>query len=124
MEAAKANTLPNLLYCQNESSESGKISILSETGSLKFYLLYSLTLLNINVLNIYYKYHHSTKLYQKISRVCCRLYCYECAGIARYYGDNDFYRTNLQFHCMFRGSTCDLQYLTIPNTAVCFKALI
>ena len=22
-----------------------------------------------------YKYHHSTKLYRKVSRVCCRLYC-------------------------------------------------
>ena len=30
--------------------------------------------------SILYKYHHSTKLYQKISRVCCRLYCYECAA--------------------------------------------
>ena len=29
---------------------------------------------------ILYKYHHSTKLHQKISRVCCRLYCYECAA--------------------------------------------
>ena len=28
---------------------------------------------------ILYKYHHSTKLYWKISWVCCRLYCYECA---------------------------------------------
>ena len=27
-----------------------------------------------------YNYHHSTKLYGKISRVCCRLYCYECAA--------------------------------------------
>ena len=27
-----------------------------------------------------YNYHHSTKLYRKISRVCCRLYCYECAA--------------------------------------------
>ena len=27
-----------------------------------------------------YNYHHSTKLYWKISRVCCRLYCYECAA--------------------------------------------
>ena len=27
-----------------------------------------------------YKYHHSTKLYRKISRVCCRLYFYECAA--------------------------------------------
>ena len=26
------------------------------------------------------KYHHSTKLYQKISRVCCSLYFYECAA--------------------------------------------
>ena len=26
------------------------------------------------------KYHHSRKLYQKISRVCCHLYCYECAA--------------------------------------------
>ena len=25
-------------------------------------------------------YHHSTKLYRKISRVCCRLYCYGCAA--------------------------------------------
>ena len=30
--------------------------------------------------NIIYNYHHSTKLYRKISRVCCRLYCYECAA--------------------------------------------
>ena len=52
MEASKTNPLPNLLCCQNESSESGKISILSETGSVKFYLLYSLTLLNIS--NFYY----------------------------------------------------------------------
>ena len=29
---------------------------------------------------ILYNYHHSTKLYRKISRVCCRLYCYECAA--------------------------------------------
>ena len=29
---------------------------------------------------IVYKYHHGTKPYQKISRVCCRLYCYECAA--------------------------------------------
>ena len=29
---------------------------------------------------ILYKYHHSRKLYWKISRVCCRLYCYECAA--------------------------------------------
>jgi len=58
-----------------------------------------------------YNYHHSTKLYQKISQVCCRLYCYECAarvtmltatnewyfsGIAWCYGDNDFIiRTSL-----------------------------
>ena len=51
---------------------------------------------------ILYNYHHSTKLYWKISRVCCCLYCYECAaqvtmptatnewcffsGIAWYYG--------------------------------------
>ena len=63
MEAAKTNPLPNLLYCQNESSESGKISIFSETGSVKFYLLYSLTLLNIK--NMLHKYHHSTKLYRK-----------------------------------------------------------
>ena len=27
-----------------------------------------------------YNYPHSTKLYRKISRVCCRLYCYECAA--------------------------------------------
>ena len=27
-----------------------------------------------------YKYHHSTKLYRKISWVCCRLYCCECAA--------------------------------------------
>ena len=26
------------------------------------------------------KYHHSTKLYRKISQVCCHLYCYECAA--------------------------------------------
>ena len=26
-----------------------------------------------------FNYHHRMKLYQKISRVCCRLYCYECA---------------------------------------------
>jgi len=51
-----------------------------------------------------YNYDHSTKLYRKISRVCCRLYCYECAarvtlptatgdifsGIAWCYGNNDF----------------------------------
>ena len=29
---------------------------------------------------ILYNYHHNTKLYWKISRVCCRLYCYECAA--------------------------------------------
>ena len=29
---------------------------------------------------ILYNYHHNTKLYRKISRVCCRLYCYECAA--------------------------------------------
>ena len=26
---------------------------------------------------IVYNYHHSTKLYWKISQVCCRLYCYD-----------------------------------------------
>ena len=35
---------------------------------------------NTYTLVLLYKYHHSTKLYQKISRVCCRLYCYECAA--------------------------------------------
>ena len=30
--------------------------------------------------HLIYNYHHSTKLYRKISRVCCRLYCYECAA--------------------------------------------
>ena len=29
---------------------------------------------------ILYKYDHSTKLYWKISQVCCRLYCYKCAA--------------------------------------------
>ena len=27
-----------------------------------------------------YNYHHSTILHWKISQVCCRLYCYECAA--------------------------------------------
>ena len=30
-----------------------------------------------NKLMILYRYHHSTKLYRKISLVCCRLYCYD-----------------------------------------------
>ena len=34
----------------------------------------------INGYVILYNYHHSTKLYRKISRVCCFLYCYECAA--------------------------------------------
>ena len=34
----------------------------------------------IGELLLYNYNHHSTKLYQKISRVCCRLYCYECAA--------------------------------------------
>ena len=65
------------------------------------------------------------KLYQKISRVCCRLYCYECtawvtmstatnewyfSGIAWYYGEW-FCHTNLRFQWMFRCSVLDLQYL-------------
>ena len=29
---------------------------------------------------VVHKYHHSTKLYQRISHVCCSLYCYECAA--------------------------------------------
>ena len=29
---------------------------------------------------IIYNFHHCTKLYRKISRVYCRLYCYECAA--------------------------------------------
>ena len=33
-----------------------------------------------NKLVILYNYHHNTKLYRKISRVCCRLYCYKCAA--------------------------------------------
>ena len=34
------------------------------------------------------------------------------SGIAWYYGDNDFImHTNLRFHCTFRCSMCDLQYL-------------
>ena len=27
-----------------------------------------------------YNYHHSNKLYRKISWVCCRLYCYKCTA--------------------------------------------
>ena len=27
-----------------------------------------------------YNYHHSTKLYWKISQVCCHLYCYKCTA--------------------------------------------
>ena len=32
--------------------------------------------------NVYvlYKYHNCAKLYRKISRVCCRLYCYKYAA--------------------------------------------
>ena len=58
-----------------------------------------------NIVLILYNYHHSTKLYRKISPVCCRLYCYKCSArvtmpmainqwyfsdIAWYYGDEDF----------------------------------
>ena len=51
------------------------------------------------------KYHHSTKLYQKLSQVCCHLYSYECRArlynasdnkqviffrYSRYHSDNNF----------------------------------
>ena len=66
-----------------------------------------------------YKYHHSTKLYRKISRVCCHLYCYECTASNNtdvtmpmatnewyffwhslvLYGDNDFiYEPSISLH--------------------------
>ena len=63
--------------------------------------VWKLSVKSIRIRQILYKYHHSTKLYRKISRVCCCLYCYKCAarvtmltatsdifsGIAWYYGD-------------------------------------
>jgi len=68
-----------------------------------------------------YNYHHSTKLYRKISRVCCR---YECAARGTmptatnewyffwYSSVLWFYQTNFWFYCTFRRSVLDLQYLT------------
>ena len=41
------------------------------------------TLLRLITHVVIYNYHHSTKLYWKISRVCCRLYCYECVSSFR-----------------------------------------
>ena len=45
---------------------------------------------------IFWEYHHNTKLYWKISWVCCRMYCYKCRAwvtmptATNYHGDNDF----------------------------------
>ena len=49
-------------------------------GVASFSLLRLSTLLKLITHVIIYNYHHSTKLYRKISRVCCRLYCYECVS--------------------------------------------
>ena len=71
-------------------------------------------------------YHHCMKLYQKVSRVCCCLYYYECAAwVTMPTATNEwyffwyslvlwwywFYHTNFWFHCTFRRSARDLQYL-------------
>ena len=37
-------------------------------------------LFSMILLGEYILYHHSTKLHWKMSRVCCRLYFYECAA--------------------------------------------
>ena len=98
----------------NSASSSVKVSV---TAALRKRMYFHIVI---------YKYHHSTKLYRKISRVCCRLYCYECAArvtMPTAMKASDIfpvqlgtmviviYHTNLQFHCTFRRSARDLQYV-------------
>ena len=52
----------------------------------------SSTIQTFQIMIILYNYHHSMELYRKISRVYCRLYCYECAAwVAMPMATNEWY---------------------------------
>ena len=52
--------------------------------SLYYYtLLFYSPIILVSTYEILHNYYHSTKLYRKISHVCFRLYCYECAARIR-----------------------------------------
>ena len=57
-----------------------RLLLLRWKGQLSQLITCLLSRSGCGLLLILCKYYHSTKLYRKISRVCCRLYCCECAA--------------------------------------------
>ena len=70
--------------CRNGSLASCGVACSPVPQYSCWYALHFLQLISfIYVFQTDNNYHHSTKLYWKISQVCCRLYCYECTARAQ-----------------------------------------